>query len=58
METRCRVTPGGGDPRDSATEIKPRTGLAWRKGEKVRQERTALPATEAVKANPTGSKTE
>ena len=23
METRCRVTPGGGDPRDSATENKP-----------------------------------
>src|SRR5512132_923849 len=25
-ETRCRVTPGGGDPRDSATESKPPTG--------------------------------
>ena len=23
METRCRVTPGGGDPRESATENKP-----------------------------------
>ena len=23
METRCRVTPGGGDPRESATESKP-----------------------------------
>ena len=23
METRCRVTPGGGDPRESATEIIP-----------------------------------
>ena len=22
-ETRCRVTPGGGDPRESATESKP-----------------------------------
>ena len=22
-EKRCRVTPGGGDPRESATEIKP-----------------------------------
>jgi len=22
-EAWCRVTPGGGDPRDSATEIKP-----------------------------------
>ena len=24
METRCRVTPGGGDPRESATEKIPR----------------------------------
>lgn len=23
LETRCRVMPGGGDPRDSATESKP-----------------------------------
>ncbi len=23
MEARCRVTPGGGDPRESATESKP-----------------------------------
>ena len=23
METRCRVMPGGGDPRESATESKP-----------------------------------
>ena len=23
MKTRCRVTPGGGDPRESATENKP-----------------------------------
>ena len=23
METRCRVTPGGGDPRESATESSP-----------------------------------
>ena len=28
METRCRVTPGGGDPRDSATETKPPAGPA------------------------------
>ena len=26
METRCRVTPGGGDPRESATESKPPAG--------------------------------
>ena len=26
MEIRCRVTPGGGDPRDSATENKPPAG--------------------------------
>jgi GntR family transcriptional regulator/MocR family aminotransferase len=29
METRCRVTPGGGDPRESATESKP---LRFRRG--------------------------
>ena len=27
METRCRVTPGGGDPRDSATETNRGCGL-------------------------------
>ena len=27
METRCRITSGGGDPRESATERIPRTGL-------------------------------
>jgi hypothetical protein len=27
-ETRCRVTPGGGDPRESATESKPPGGFA------------------------------
>ena len=37
-ETRCRVTPGGGDPRDSATERKPpAAALATAgKGERVR----------------------
>jgi len=31
METRCRITTGGGDPRESATESKPpRTGAAAR----------------------------
>ncbi len=31
METRCRVTPGGGNPRESATEnIPPRAnGCVW-----------------------------
>ena len=28
MGTRCRVTPGGGDLRDSATESKPPAGFA------------------------------
>ena len=27
METRCRVTPGGGDPRESATENSPPSGM-------------------------------
>jgi len=31
-ETRCRITSGGGDPRESATESKPPQG----KGEMVR----------------------
>ena len=38
MGTRCRVIPGGGDPRESATENKPPgagNGYAG-KGEKVR----------------------
>ena len=34
METRCRVTPGGGNPRESATESKP-PDLASGKGERV-----------------------
>lgn len=33
--TRCRVTPGGGDPRESATESKPPAYTAG-KGERVR----------------------
>ena len=32
-ETRCRVTPGGGDPRESATESKPPAVTG--KGERV-----------------------
>lgn len=34
METRCRLTAGGGDPRESATENKP--PFQDGKGEKVR----------------------
>ncbi len=33
MEKRCRVTPGGGDPRESATESKPPIFIG--KGERV-----------------------
>lgn len=33
MERRCRVTPGGGDPRESATESKPPIFIG--KGERV-----------------------
>ena len=29
METRCRVTLGGGDPRESATESKPPASAAY-----------------------------
>ena len=53
--TRCRLTAGGGDPRDSATENKPpvQEGSLLRiapagKGETVRQERTAPLATGAA----------
>ena len=35
METRCRITSGGGDPRESATENKPPAVFAG-KGETVR----------------------
>jgi hypothetical protein len=39
-EARCRVTPGGGDPRESATERtpppRPGLGRAGGKGEMVR----------------------
>jgi len=57
METRCRVTPGGGDPRESATEIRPPRHVRG-KGETVRQERTAPAGNGGGTANPTGSKTE
>ena len=51
--TRCRLTAGGGDPRESATENKP-PGSPWEtvglkgKGETVRQERTARLVTGAA----------
>jgi hypothetical protein len=53
--TRCRLTAGGGDPRESATESKPPVQGGRReqvcpagKGETVRQERTASLATGAA----------
>ncbi|KXV64746.1 hypothetical protein AD950_06810 [Gluconobacter oxydans] len=68
MGRRYRLIAGGGDPRDSATENRPPAGLYLMrsfaeehvagKGETVRQERTASPATAMVMVNPTGSKTE
>ena len=59
IDIRCRITSGGGDPRDSATENEPlpppclprsRGGIKGgdSKGEKVRSERTAGPATETA----------
>ena len=52
IDIRCRITSGGGNPRESATENEPPgeapKGAKWGKGEKVRQERTASPATEAA----------
>ena len=38
MEARCRITSGGGDPRDSATESKPPSyaKASEGKGERVR----------------------
>jgi len=52
IDIRCRITSGGGNPRESATENEPPgeapKGAKRGKGEKVRQERTASPATEAA----------
>jgi hypothetical protein len=58
MDMRCRITSGGGDPRESATENKPPSALpgACGKGETVRQERTALTATPAARQTPPGAK--
>ncbi len=36
IDIRCRITSGGGDPRDSATENEPPLLLGEGKGEKVR----------------------
>ncbi len=38
IRTRCRVTPGGGNPRESATEMKPPNNAkqCYGKDEKVR----------------------
>ncbi len=44
-EKRRRITSGGGDPRESATENKPPRPRAGGKGETVRQERTARMVT-------------
>jgi hypothetical protein len=57
-ETRCRVTPGGGNPRESATENKPpaRASAPAGKGETVRQERTAVPATGTARQAPPGAR--
>jgi hypothetical protein len=56
-ETRCRVMPGGGNPRESATENKPpRRRCPAGKGETVRQERTAGPATERARQTPPGAR--
>src|SRR5581483_9950832 len=54
METRCRITSGGGDPRESATENKPPRLRG--KGETVRQERTARTATPAARQAPPGAR--
>ena len=57
---RCRITAGGGDPRESATENKPPVQVAATrpagKGETVRQERTAPLATGAAGQTPPGAR--
>jgi len=61
-EARCRLTAGGGDPRESATENKPPAPAAPQgnaiagKGETVRQERTAPLATGAAGQTPPGAR--
>ena len=61
-EARCRLTAGGGDPRESATENKPpapaapQGNAAAGKGETVRHERTAPLATGAAGQTPPGAR--
>ena len=57
---RCRVTPGGGNPRESATENRPpraarEIGTAAGKGETVGQEPTAGRATGPARQAPPGA---
>src|SRR5208283_3221540 len=59
IRMRRRITSGGGDPRESATESKPpeaRRKARQGKGERVRQERTASAATSAARQAPPGAK--
>ena len=56
IKTRCRITSGGGDPRESATENKPLIGFGRSKGETVRQERTARTVTDAAGQAPPGAR--
>jgi hypothetical protein len=65
MGTRCRLTAGGGDPRDSATENKPpvqgRLAQAdWPRGQGRNGAARAhrAPGNRGGTVNPTGSKTE
>ena len=53
---RCRITSGGGDPRESATESRPPNAFGRGKGERVRQERTARLATGAARQTPPGAR--
>ena len=61
-EARCRLTAGGGDPRESATENRPpapavpQGATAAGKGETVRQERTAPLVTGAAGQTPPGAR--
>ncbi len=59
-DRRWRVTPAGGDPRESATESEPPPGPCESegggKGERVRQERTAAPATGTAGQTPPGAR--
>ena len=52
-ETQCQVIPGGGDPRDSATENKP---PYQGKGEKVRKELTGFLVTKNAWQTPLGAR--